>query len=111
MGNRRPGPRKMRLPTLMDLAREDRPATLAALQRLRDQTAEPRIALEAATLLARISDGDPGAHNVPIAPEPEEAADELDVSPPELSPDLEAALETRSGGDAGSPGEGNGGGA
>lgn len=94
----------------MELAREDRPATLKALQRLRDQTEEPRIALEASTLLARYSDGDPGAHNVPPPPETETEG-EMDTAPPELSPELETILSESRGGDAGSPGDGSGGGA
>lgn len=97
----------------MELAREDRPATLAALQRLRDQTREPRIALEASTILARYSDGEPGAHNVPLPPEPADAEADLDTSPPELSAELESTLDetARRGGDAGDAGQGNGGGA
>lgn len=109
LGARKPGPRKPRLPTLMDLARNDRPATLAALQRLRDQTDEPRIALEASTLLARYSDGDPGAHNVPPPPEEVAADGEESFEPPPLDPAVEAAIDGPRGGDAGSPGEGNGG--
>lgn len=86
---------------------------MEALAKLRDNAVEERVRLEAAKVLLAYSDGEPGAHNVP--PEPEEAQEQgetVDVSPPPLSPELEAAISSpRPGGDAGSPGEGNGGGA
>lgn len=93
----------------MELARADRPATLAALQRLRDQTEDLDVALAAAQLLTRISDGEPGAHNVPPPPEEATADDAESYEPPALSPELEAVIDGQRGGDAGDPGEGNGG--
>lgn len=84
---------------------------MEALAKLRDNAVEERVRLEAAKVLLAYSDGEPGAHNVP--PEPEEAQDlgeVVDVSPPPLPAAVEAAIDgDRRGGDAGSPGEGNGG--
>lgn len=97
----------------MELARGDRPATLAALQRLRDQSASLRISLEATLTLARYSDGEPGAHNVPPQADADELADEGALAAPALPASVEAALDDseRRGGDAGDVGGGNGGGA
>jgi hypothetical protein len=96
----------------MELARKERADTVKALAKLRDQTDAPHIALQAAKLLMQYADGDPGTHNVPPPP-PDNEPEDLDTAPPELSPDLEATLDetARRGGDAGTPGEGNGGGA
>jgi len=109
-GTTPPPPKRKR--SLMELARAERTGTVRALVRLRDQTDAPHIALEAAKLLMKYSDGDPGTHNVP-PPAPEGDPEDLDTAPPELSPDLEATIDetARRGGDAGTPGEGNGGGA
>lgn len=107
MGGIRPNRKR----SLMELARAERAGTVRALVRLRDQTEEPRIALEAAKLLMRYADGEPGAHNVPPPPPEGEQEVEVDTAPPELSPELDATLDetARRGGDAGPPGEGNGG--
>jgi hypothetical protein len=109
-GTTPPPPKRKR--SLMELARAERTGTVKALVRLRDQKEDPRIALQAAKLLMQYADGDPGAHNVP-PPAPEGEPEDLDTSPPELSPDLEATLDesARRGGDAGDMGQGNGGGA
>lgn len=75
-----------------------------------------RVGLEAAQLLARYSDGEPGAHNVPSeaesnAGEAEAIAEALRGLAQELPPAVEGALDetARRGGDAGGPGDGNGG--
>lgn len=108
------GIRPNRKRSLMELARAERAGTVRALVRLRDQTEEPRIALEAAKLLMRYADGEPGTHNIPPPPpEGAEVDDAGSLEPPSLSPELDATLDetARRGGDAGSPGDGNGGGA
>lgn len=106
-----PPPKRKR--SLMELARAERAGTIRALVRLRDQKDEPKVALEAAKLLMRYADGEPGTHNVPPAPPEGEADGDMDTAPPELSPELEATLDeaARRGGDAGGGEQGNGGGA
>lgn len=95
----------------MELARGERKDTIKALAKLRDQTEAPHIALQAAKLLMQYADGDPTPANVPPPPpEADEVGGDLGLEPPPLSPDLEAVLSApSSGGDAGTPGEGNGG--
>lgn len=104
-------------PTARTLARLRRKETIAALAKLRDSAVDESIRLEAAKVLLAYSDGEPGGANVPT--EQDEAAGQAEADAiaealrglqQELPPAVEEALDrTRAGGDAGGPGEGNGG--
>lgn len=99
--------------TARSLARKERGATIARLAALRDQDADLELALAAAELLLRYSDGEPGVHNVPAEPDETMAESgelakvlEMLTKPPETET---APGPVGRGGDSGDEGQGNGG--